>query len=211
MKLVFLGAPGSGKGTHAAVLSQHLGIPHVSTGDIFRKNLKEGTPIGLKVKEIMAAGLLVPDELTIEIVKQRLAESDCSNGFILDGFPRSVAQAEALDSFENVDMVVNLQVDRDEVVRRLSGRRFCPDCNGTFHVSSIGNTDVCPNCHGKLIIRSDDREETVKQRLKVYDETTYPLIDYYVKTGKMVDVDGMGSVEDVYARLLATVQNESEK
>lgn len=206
MKLILLGAPGSGKGTMAQKLTTDLGIPQISTGDIFRKNLKEETPLGLQVKSIMATGALVPDEITIEIVKNRLAEADCANGYILDGFPRSLVQAAALDTFQDVDFAVNLDVDKETVVRRLSGRRFCPDCNGTFHVSTLENETVCPNCGGKLIIRQDDSEATVRERLKVYDKTTFPLLDYYQKQGKLLTVDGNGTVDEVYGRILAVLK-----
>lgn len=206
MKLILLGAPGSGKGTMAQKLTTDLGIPQISTGDIFRKNLKEETPLGLQVKSIMATGALVPDEITIEIVKNRLAEADCANGYILDGFPRSLVQAEALDTFQDVDFAVNLDVDKETVVRRLSGRRFCPDCNGTFHVSTLENEAVCPNCGGKLIIRQDDSEATVRERLKVYDKTTFPLLDYYQKQGKLLTVDGNGTVDEVYDRILSVLK-----
>lgn len=206
MKLILLGAPGSGKGTMAQKLTTDLGIPQISTGDIFRKNLKEETPLGLQVKSILASGALVPDEITIEIVKNRLAEADCANGYILDGFPRSIVQAEALDTFQNVDFAVNLDVDKETVVIRLSGRRFCPDCNGTFHVSTLENESVCPNCGGKLIIRADDSEATVRERLKVYDTTTFPLLNYYEKQGKLLTVDGNGTVDEVYDRILSVLK-----
>lgn len=206
MKIILLGAPGSGKGTMAQKLTTDLGIPQISTGDIFRKNLKEETPLGLQVKSIMASGALVPDEITIEIVKNRLAEADCANGYILDGFPRSIAQAEALDTFQEIDFAVNLDVDKETVVRRLSGRRFCPDCNGTYHVSSLENETVCPNCGGKLIIRADDSEATVRERLRVYDTTTFPLLNYYEKQGKLLNVDGNGSIEEVYGRILSVLK-----
>lgn len=206
MKIILLGAPGSGKGTMAQKLTNDLKIPQISTGDIFRKNLKEETPLGLQVKDIMARGDLVPDEITIEIVKNRLAEADCANGYILDGFPRSLVQANALDTFQDIDCAVNLEVDQEAVVKRLSGRRFCPDCNGTFHVSTLANEKVCPACGGSLIIRADDTEATVRERLRVYFETTFPLIDYYTKQGKILNVDGNGSIDEVYARILAVLK-----
>ena len=206
MKLILLGAPGSGKGTMAQKLTTELHIPQISTGDIFRKNLKEETRLGLKVKSIMASGALVPDDITIEIVKNRLAEQDCENGYILDGFPRSLVQAEALDAFQNVDFAVNLDVDRETVVKRLSGRRFCPACNGTFHVSSLENEKVCPVCGAELIIRADDCEETVRERQNVYDKNTLPLLDYYAKQGKLLTVNGNGTVEEVYGRILAVLK-----
>ncbi|MDE7454334.1 MAG: adenylate kinase [Clostridia bacterium] len=206
MKIILLGAPGSGKGTMAQRLTNDLKIPQISTGDIFRKNLKEETPLGLQVKDIMARGELVPDEITIEIVKNRLAEDDCANGYILDGFPRSIVQAEALDKFQQIDTAVNLDVDKEAIVKRLSGRRFCPDCNGTFHVSTLGGATVCPVCGGKLIVRADDSEETVRERLRVYDVNTFPLIDYYTKQGKVITVDGNGSIDEVYGRILKALQ-----
>lgn len=206
MKLILLGAPGSGKGTMAQKLTTDLHVPQISTGDIFRKNLKEETPLGLKVKSIMAAGALVPDEITIEIVKNRLAEADCANGYILDGFPRSLVQAEALTTFQKIDYAVNLDVDKETVVKRLSGRRFCPDCNGTYHVSSLQDASTCPNCGGKLIIRADDSEATVRERLRVYDSTTLPLIEYYRKQGNLLTVDGNGTVDEVYGRILSVLK-----
>ena len=202
MNIILLGAPGSGKGTMAQKLTSELKIPQISTGDIFRKNLKEETPLGLQIKDILSSGGLVPDEITIEIVKNRLAEADCANGYILDGFPRSIVQAEALDAFQNIDCAINLDVDKETVVKRLSGRRFCPDCNGTFHVSSLANAVKCPVCRGKLIIRPDDSEATVRERLKVYEKNTFPLIEYYAKRGKLITVDGNGSVDEVYLRIL---------
>lgn len=202
MNIILLGAPGSGKGTMAQKLTSELNIPQISTGDIFRKNLKEETPLGLQIKDILSSGGLVPDEITIEIVKNRLSESDCANGYILDGFPRSIAQAEALDTFQNIDCAINLDVDKEVIVKRLSGRRFCPDCNGTFHISTLTDAEICPVCGGKLIIRPDDSEATVRERLRVYDTTTFPLIDYYTKCDKLVTVDGNGSIDEVYARIV---------
>lgn len=206
MRIVLLGAPGSGKGTMAQKLTTQLSIPQISTGDIFRQNLKDETPLGLQVKDIMAKGMLVPDEITIEIVKDRLAKPDCANGYILDGFPRSTVQAEALDTFENVDCAVNLEVDSEAIVKRLSGRRFCPDCNGTFHVSKLDNETVCPVCNGTLIIREDDKEATVRNRLDVYQKTTLPLVDFYAQQGKLITVDGNGTVEEVYDRILSALK-----
>ena len=206
MNVILLGAPGSGKGTMAQKLTNELHIPQISTGDIFRKNLKEETPLGLQVRDIMARGDLVPDEITIEIVKNRLSDDDCKNGYILDGFPRSIAQAEALDGFQHIDAAVNLDVDEEAIVRRLSGRRFCPDCNGTFHVLTLKDSSVCPACGGKLIVRADDSEETVRERLRVYYKTTFPLIEYYEKQGKLITVDGNGAIDEVYARITAALK-----
>ena len=202
MNIILLGAPGSGKGTMAQKLTSELNIPQISTGDIFRKNLKEATPLGLRVKDILESGGLVPDEITIEIVKNRLAEDDCAKGYILDGFPRSIAQAQALDTFQNVDCAINLDVDKETIVARLSGRRFCPDCSGTFHISTLDDAEICPVCGGKLIIRPDDSEATVRERLRLYDTTTFPLIEYYEKAGKLLTVDGNGGIDVVYDRIL---------
>ncbi len=202
MNIVLLGAPGSGKGTMAQKLTGELNIPQISTGDIFRKNLREETPLGLQVKDILNSGGLVPDEITIEIVRNRLAEADCANGYILDGFPRSIVQAKALDSFQNIDFAINLDVDKQTIVSRLSGRRFCPNCSGTFHVSTLENTTVCPVCGGTLIIRKDDSEETVLERFRVYETTTLPLIEYYKAQGKLVTVDGTGGIDVVYRRIM---------
>ena len=202
MNIILLGAPGSGKGTMAQRLTSELKIPQISTGDIFRKNLKEATPLGLRVKDILESGGLVPDEITIEIVKNRLAEDDCAKGYILDGFPRSIAQAQALDTFQNVDCAINLDVDKETIVARLSGRRFCPDCSGTFHISTLDDAEICPVCGGKLIIRPDDSEATVRERLRLYDTTTFPLIEYYEKAGKLLTVDGNGGIDVVYDRIL---------
>ena len=206
MNIILLGAPGSGKGTMAQKLTTELNIPQISTGDIFRKNLREATPLGLRIKSIVEGGGLVPDEITIEIVKNRLAEPDCANGYILDGFPRSIGQAEALDTFQNIDCAINLDVDKETIVNRLSGRRFCPDCNGTFHISTLENEAVCPVCGGKLIVRPDDTEATVRERLRLYDTTTFPLIEYYEKAGKLVTVDGNGGIDVVYGRILTALK-----
>ena len=187
MRIVLLGAPGSGKGTMAQKLTHELSLPQISTGDIFRQNLKDETPLGLQIKDIMAKGMLVPDEITIEIVKDRLAKPDCANGYILDGFPRSIVQAEALDTFQQIDCAVNLEVDSEAIVKRLSGRRFCPDCNGTY-------------------VREDDKEHTVRNRLSVYEQTTLPLVDYYARQGKLVTVDGNGTVDEVYGRILSALK-----
>lgn len=206
MRIILLGAPGSGKGTMAQKLTHELNIPQISTGDIFRQNLKDGTPLGLQVKDILAKGLLVPDEITIEIVKDRLAKADCANGYILDGFPRSVVQAEALDTFQSVDCAINLDVDSEAIVKRLSGRRFCPDCNGTYHVSTLENEHLCPSCGGTLIVREDDKEQTVRNRLSVYEQTTLPLVDYYARQGKLITVDGNGSIDEVYGRIVSVLK-----
>ncbi len=202
MNLVFMGPPGAGKGTQAALVCDKLGIKHISTGDMFRKAMSEGTPVGLKAKEYISAGKLVPDEVTIEMVKERLAEADCANGYLLDGFPRSIAQAEALDTFEKLDAVVEIDVADEKLIKRLSGRRFCPKCSGTFHINSLENEKVCPACGGELIQRADDNPETIANRLNVYHNQTSPLTAYYAQKGILKTVDGDQAPETVKAAVL---------
>lgn len=194
-----LGAPGAGKGTQAALMSSEFGLPHISTGDIFRANIREGTPLGKQVKAIIDEGKLVPDALTVELVKDRLACDDCKNGYILDGFPRTLAQAQALDTFSDVDTVIDVEVPADMVVRRISGRRMCK-CGATYHVSSY-DKDVCEKCGQPLYQRDDDKEEVVQGRLKVYEDQTRPLIDYYEAAGKLYKVDGTGTVEEIFGNI----------
>ena len=198
MKLILLGAPGAGKGTQASQIAAQYGIVHISTGDIFRKNLKEGTPVGLKAKAYIDKGQLVPDEVTCEIVAERLKESDCKSGFMLDGFPRNLAQAQALDGITAIDKVINIDVDLDKLTQRLVGRRVCAKCGESYHVSTFDGT-ACTKCGGSLMQRDDDKEETVQSRLKVYTAQTQPLIAYYTQKGVLVNVDGMQSVADVFA------------
>lgn len=197
MKLILLGAPGAGKGTQATKIAEKYGIPHISTGDIFRKNIKEGTPVGLKAKSYIDKGQLVPDEVTCELVKGRLAESDCANGFLLDGFPRNVFQAATLDGMTDIDAVINIEVDHEALTERITGRRVCAKCGESYHVS-VKKDGKCDKCDGELIQRDDDKVETVKSRLEVYNSSTKPLIAYYEKTGKLKTVDGMQSVQDVF-------------
>lgn len=198
MKIILLGAPGSGKGTQAANIKTEYNLPHVSTGDIFRENIKNGTPLGLKVKAIIDDGNLCPDDLTVELVRDRLSKDDCKNGYLLDGFPRNLYQAEALDDFQTPDVVIDIEVPLDKIERRIVGRRNCPKCGGSYHVDFIGNTDVCPVCGEKLVTRKDDNAETVKERLKVYAEQTWPLVEYYGKAGKVVKIDGDKSIDAVF-------------
>lgn len=205
MKIVLLGAPGCGKGTHAQKLTTELGIPHISTGDIFRQNLKEQTELGKQIAGILAKGDLVSDEITVAIVRDRLSRDDCKNGYILDGFPRSLAQAEALESFDQPDVVVNIVVGYDTIIKRISGRRFCPKCSGTFHASNLKD-DVCPVCGDTLIIRSDDREEAVRNRLEVYERTTKPLIDFYQQRGLLKTALGEGTVDENYSNILKVLK-----
>lgn len=200
MNVILLGAPGAGKGTQAVRIAAAMNIPHISTGDIFRKNIKEKTPVGLKAKSYIDRGQLVPDEVVVEIVQQRIDEDDCKNGFLLDGFPRTIAQAEALDRLTNIDNVINLEVDLDKLVDRITGRRVCEKCGESYHVSTKKD-DICEKCGGKLIQRADDTEETVKSRLKVYKNETAPLINFYKNQGVLKNVDGMKSIEEVFEEI----------
>lgn len=200
MNVILLGAPGAGKGTQAVRIAAAMNIPHISTGDIFRKNIKEKTPVGLKAKSYIDRGQLVPDEVVVEIVQQRIDEDDCKNGFLLDGFPRTIAQAEALDRLTNIDYVINLEVDLDKLVDRITGRRVCEKCGESYHVSTKKD-DICEKCGGKLIQRADDTEETVKSRLNVYKNETAPLINFYKKQGVLKNVDGMKSIEEVFEEI----------
>lgn len=205
MRLVLLGPPGAGKGTQAANIVEAFQIPHISTGDIFRKNLKENTPLGLKAKEYMDKGLLVPDELVVDLVQDRLAQEDCKAGFMLDGFPRTVVQAEALDRvLADMDMdlsaVLNIEVDQDLLLKRITGRRICRFCGATYHVefNPPAKEGICDLCGGELYQRDDDVEETVAKRLEVYNEQTQPLIDFYNKTGVLIDINGQQDIDKVF-------------
>ena len=200
MKIVLLGAPGAGKGTQAVRLAERYNVPHISTGDIFRKNIKERTPIGIEAKSYIDKGQLVPDEVTVEIVRLRLLEDDAKNGYLLDGFPRTLAQAEALDKIADIDTVINIDVDLDALSDRLTGRRVCSKCGESYHVSTKKDDD-CSKCGGKLMHRDDDKPETVANRLKVYTASTAPLIDYYSKQGKLVSVNGMNKIEEVFGEI----------
>jgi len=198
MKLILLGAPGSGKGTQAAYISDKYDLPHISTGDLFRENIKEKTPLGLKVKAVMDTGNLCPDDLTVELVKDRLNNADCKVGYLLDGFPRDLVQAVALDEISAPDKVINLVVDLSKIEHRITGRRSCQSCGGSFHVDFIGNVDNCPTCGEKLTIRKDDNPETVKERLEVYQTQTAPLIEYYSKQGKLININGDQAIDKVF-------------
>lgn len=208
MKLILLGAPGAGKGTQAEILSEHLHIPTISTGNIIREALKSGTEMGLKAKEYMDSGRLVPDDVVIGIIRDRLAEADCQNGFILDGFPRTIPQAEALDRMGiAIDRVVDIEVADETITRRVSGRRVCPSCGSTYHLDyKKPKTDgVCDRCGDALVQRKDDQPETVRDRLKVYHDQTEPLKDYYKACGKLVIVEGQEEVADTTRLTLAAV------
>lgn len=209
MRLVFFGAPGVGKGTQAELIASRFRHPRISTGDILREAIRNKTPMGLQAKACMDQGQLVPDEVVVGIVKAKLAEPACADGFLLDGFPRTVYQAERLTDLlnsrgEQLDRVVNVCVPRDEVVRRLSGRRSCPTCQAVYHVdfSPPQRAGQCDRCGSELIQRSDDQRETVEARLSVYDTQTAPLVQYYRQRGLLSDLDGSGRVEEVQERLM---------
>ena len=208
MKLILLGAPGAGKGTQATRLAEHYSIPHISTGDIFRANLKAETPLGLKAKEYMDKGLLVPDELTVDLVMDRISQEDCVNGYILDGFPRTLNQAAALDAKVAIDAAVDVEVPDENIVRRMAGRRVCPVCGEPYHTEwKVPKKEgICDRCGAELIIRKDDEPETVLKRLVVYHDQTQPLIDHYGKQDKLVAVDGTLSVEEVTNAIIAKLE-----
>ena len=201
--LVFLGAPGAGKGTQAKRISEKYDIPHISTGDILRANIKEGTELGKLAKSYIDKGALVPDEVIIKVMQARLAEDDCKKGYLLDGAPRTIAQAKALDNISTVTLAVNIVVDDDAVVRRIAGRRMCV-CGESYHISTHPS-DVCDKCGAKLYQRDDDKEETVKSRLDVYAKQTAPLIEYYSDKGVLVDVDGMQDVAEVTKEIIKVI------
>lgn len=196
MNLVFLGAPGAGKGTQATRVCDRYGIPHISTGDILRANIKAGTPLGVEAKTYIDKGLLVPDDVVIGLVEQRLGEEDCKNGYLLDGFPRTLEQAEALSKFSGITYAINIQVDSDMVIDRIAGRRMCK-CGESYHISWY-NSDKCQKCGSVLYQRDDDKEDTVKARLEVYEKQTAPLIDYYNSKGALRNVDGKKCMEEVF-------------
>ena len=197
MKLVFLGPPGAGKGTQASYVCEKLAIPHISTGDMLRSAIANGTPTGLQAKVFMDAGKLVPDEVLIAMVRERLNAADCANGYLLDGFPRTVAQAEALKGISAPDYAVNVDVPDEKLLARLTGRRVCAKCAGTFHVSQLNGATVCPVCGGELIQRKDDTPETISSRLNVYHTQTAPLIDFYAGEGNLINVDGDQAMDQV--------------
>lgn len=205
MKIIMLGAPGAGKGTQAKKIADKYQIPHISTGDIFRANIKEGTELGAKAKTYMDQGLLVPDELVVDLVVDRVRKDDAKKGYVLDGFPRTIPQAEALDKAleavgEKVDYAVNVEVPDGNIVKRMSGRRACVACGGTYHLEHIPPKaeGICDTCGGNLILRDDDKPETVQKRLSVYHDQTQPLIDYYTKKGILKEVDGTKDMEEVF-------------
>ena len=210
MKLIMLGAPGAGKGTQAKMIAKKYQIPHISTGDIFRANIKSQTELGMKAKSFMDQGMLVPDELTVKILLDRVAQEDCKNGYILDGFPRTIPQAEVLDKAltelgDKIDYAVNVHVPDENIVNRMSGRRACVSCGGTYHVvyAPTKKEGICDACGGELILRDDDKPETVQKRLAVYHEQTQPLIDFYQNKGILVEVDGTKEMAEVFEAIVA--------
>ena len=205
MNVIFLGPPGAGKGTQAVRVCERLGIPQISTGDILRRAMKEGTPTGLAAKSYVDKGLLVPDEVVIAIVRERLAMEDCQKGYILDGFPRTVPQAEALAQFARIDAVIDIEVSDEKLTERLSGRRVCLNCGGTYHVSTLGGKTTCAKCGNELIQRNDDKAETVLSRLSVYHAQTAPLIDYYAKLGLIRTIDGAQPMEACFEAILSAL------
>ena len=206
MNVIFLGPPGAGKGTQAQRICDALNIPQISTGDILRRAMKEETPTGLKAKQYIEAGKLVPDDVIIDIVRDRLAMDDCQNGYILDGFPRTVPQAEALDTIAKIDVVVDLDVDDQVLINRLSGRRVCLTCGATYHVDYLNGETKCAKCGEELIQRKDDSAETVLARLNVYHEQTAPLADYYQKKGNLKVIDGAQDMDTIFESILNVVK-----
>ena len=212
MNLILLGPPGAGKGTQAVKIVEKYNIPHISTGDIFRENIKKGTELGKKAQEYMNKGELVPDDLVVEIACSRLLEDDCKEGFLLDGFPRTVYQAEKLDEFLKahgleLDVVIDIEVGKDELITRLTGRRVCKACGASYHVVNIPpkTEGICDSCGGELFQRADDTVETVNNRIEVYNEQTMPLVDYYKNAGKLAVVDGALSLDTVFAEIVKAI------
>ena len=203
MNIILLGAPGAGKGTQATRIVDRYNLPHISTGDIFRENIKNQTPIGLLAKTYIDDGKLVPDAETCDIVEERLSRDDCKNGYLLDGFPRTVVQAEVLDKMETIDLVINLDVDFSLLMDRLCGRRVCKDCGESYHISRLNGGTYCLRCGGELYQRKDDNPETVQSRLDVYESQTAPLIAYYEKQGVLFNVDGSTTPEATFAAVKA--------
>ena len=206
MKIIMLGAPGAGKGTQAIMIADRYGIPHVSTGDLFRSNIGQKTELGMKAKEYMDAGKLVPDELTVAMLLDRVAKDDCKNGYVLDGFPRTIPQAEVLDEEvaklgEKIDFAINVEVPDENIVKRMGGRRACTKCGATYHVEHVPpkKEGICDSCGSELVLRSDDAPETVQKRLNVYHEQTQPLIDFYDKKGILHTVDGTQDMKKVFS------------
>jgi len=215
MKIVMLGAPGAGKGTQAIKIADKYGIPHISTGDIFRANIKGGTELGMKAKSYMDKGELVPDEVTIGMLLDRISQDDCKDGYVLDGFPRTIPQAESLtkalaEKGQKIDYAMDIDVPDEAIVKRMSGRRACPKCGATYHIvyAAPKTENVCDKCGSELIVRSDDKPETVQDRLNVYHKQTEPLISYYKEAGVLREVDGTKDLEDVFNAVIAILENK---
>ena len=210
IKIIMLGAPGAGKGTQAKMIADKYGVPHVSTGDIFRANIKNGTELGMEAKKYMDQGLLVPDELTVKILLDRVSQPDCKNGYVLDGFPRTIPQAEVLDKAlaelgESIDYAIDVDVPDENIVKRMSGRRACVSCGATYHVVHVPpkKEGICDRCGSELILRDDDNPYTVMNRMDVYHKHTHPLIDFYTKKGVLKTVDGTVDMQDVFKAIVA--------
>ncbi len=213
MKIIMLGAPGAGKGTQAKLIADKYGIPHISTGDIFRANIKNGTPLGMEAKSYMDQGLLVPDELTVKILLDRVAQEDCKKGYVLDGFPRTIPQAEVLDQelaklHDQIDHAIDVDVPDENIIRRMGGRRACVSCGATYHIEYIKphKEGICDDCGQELVLRDDDKPETVGKRLDVYHEQTQPLIDFYDHKGILRTVDGTQDMQDVFDAIVAILE-----
>ncbi len=209
MKIIMLGAPGAGKGTQAKLIAEKYHIPHVSTGDMFRMNIKNGTELGMEAKKYMDQGLLVPDELTVRILLDRVAKEDCENGYVLDGFPRTIPQAEVLEDAlaklgDQIDYAINVEVPDENIIRRMGGRRACLSCGATYHIEHVPprKEGICDQCGQSLVLRDDDKPETVKNRLRVYQEQTQPLIDFYGEKGVLRNVDGTQDMQDVFQAIV---------
>lgn len=209
MKIIMLGAPGAGKGTQAKMIADKYSVPHISTGDIFRANIKNGTELGMEAKKYMDQGLLVPDELTVKILLDRVAQEDCKNGYVLDGFPRTIPQAEVLDEAlsglgESIDYAIDVNVPDENIINRMSGRRACLGCGATYHIVHIPpkTEGICDRCGKELVLRDDDKAETVKNRLNVYHEQTQPLIEFYEAKGVLKTVDGTQDMQDVFGSIV---------
>ncbi len=208
MKIIMLGAPGAGKGTQAKMIADKYGVPHVSTGDIFRANIKNGTELGMEAKKYMDQGLLVPDELTVKILLDRVAQEDCRNGYVLDGFPRTIPQAEVLDKAlsdlgDKIDYAIDVDVPDENIIQRMSGRRACLACGATYHIEHVPpkTEGICDRCGKELVLRDDDKPETVKNRLDVYHKQTQPLIEFYTGKGILKSVDGTQDMKEVFASI----------
>jgi len=210
MKIIMLGAPGAGKGTQAKMIADKYSVPHISTGDIFRANIKNGTELGMEAKKYMDQGLLVPDELTVKILLDRVAQEDCKDGYVLDGFPRTIPQAKVLDDEltklgETIDFAIDVNVPDENIINRMSGRRACLACGATYHIAHVPpkQEGICDRCGKELVLRDDDKPETVKNRLEIYHEQTQPLIDFYTEKGVLKTVDGTVPMNEVFNAIVA--------